>query len=111
MFVNYNCSFIDTCRIRVGSRTLIGPNVSLYTGTHPLDPDVRNGTNGPEYGSDIVIGDDCWLGGGVTVLCGVTIGRGSVIGAASVVTKVIPAIPAPCPTVGMGTGGRGDGWT
>lgn len=88
VFVNFNCVFIDTCPITVGARTLFGPNVSLFSGTHPLDPALRNGTEGPETGKPIVIGEDCWLGGNVTVLPGVTIGRGVTIGAGSVVTKV-----------------------
>jgi acetyltransferase-like isoleucine patch superfamily enzyme len=88
VFINFNCTITDPCLVRIGSRTLIGPNVSLYAASHPLDPDVRNGTKGPESGKEITIGEDCWLGGGVTVLPGVTIGKGSVVGAASVVTKV-----------------------
>jgi acetyltransferase-like isoleucine patch superfamily enzyme len=96
VYINFNCTIIDTCLVRIGSRTLIGPNVSLYTGVHPLDPDIRNGTKGPESGKEITIGEDCWLGGGITVLPGVTIGRGSVVGAASVVTKVCP----PCKVMG-----------
>lgn len=39
----------------------------------------------------ITIGEDCWIGGGVTVLPGVTIGRGVTIGAGSIVTKDVPA--------------------
>ncbi|KIW78770.1 hypothetical protein Z517_08609 [Fonsecaea pedrosoi CBS 271.37] len=89
--LNFNSTFIDTCPIRIGARTLVGPNCSFYAGTHPLDPAVRNGTNGPELGKEINIGEDCWLGGNVIVLPGVTIGRGSTIGAGSVVTKDIPA--------------------
>ncbi|KAL5335949.1 trimeric LpxA-like protein [Aspergillus crustosus] len=68
---------------------MFGPKVSLYSGTHPLDPDLRNGTSGPELGKEIHIGEDCWLAGNVTVLPGVTIGNGAVIGAGSVVTKVV----------------------
>ena len=49
----------------------MGPNVSLYSGTHPLDPELRDGTNGPEYGKEIHIEEDCWFGGNVTVLPGV----------------------------------------
>lgn len=49
---------------------------------------MRNGTEGPELGKEIHIGDDCWLGGNVIVLPGINIGRGSTIGAGSVVTKV-----------------------
>ncbi|KKY23269.1 putative acetyltransferase [Diplodia seriata] len=90
VFINFNCTILDTCLVTIGSRTLFGPNVSLYSGTHPLDPLVRNGTKGPELGGEIHIGEDCWLGGNVTVLPGVTIGRGSTVGAGSVVTKDVP---------------------
>ncbi|KAH8198510.1 hypothetical protein TruAng_007344 [Truncatella angustata] len=85
-----NSTWIDTCLITVGSRTLIGPNCSFYSGTHPIDPTIRNGTKGPESGKPITIGEDCWFGGNATVLPGVTIGKGSVIGAGSVVTKDVP---------------------
>ena len=87
-FINFNCTILDTCMVRIGSRTLFGPNVSLYSATHPLDPALRNGTRGPELGKEITIGDDCWIGGNVTICPGVTLGRGVVIGAGSVVTKV-----------------------
>ncbi|CAJ2510224.1 Uu.00g061240.m01.CDS01 [Anthostomella pinea] len=90
VYVNSNSCWIDTCLITVGDRTLIGPNCSFYSGTHPTDPRVRNGTNGPEGGAPITIGEDCWFGGSVVVLPGVTIGRGCTIGAGSVVTKDIP---------------------
>ncbi|KAG8624457.1 hypothetical protein KVT40_007524 [Elsinoe batatas] len=87
VFINCNCIMIDTCLITIGSRVLFAPNVSLYSGTHPTDPDLRNGTRGPEGGKPITIGDDCWIGGNVTILPGVTIGKGSTVGAGSVVTK------------------------
>jgi len=51
---------------------------------------LRNGTEGPELGKEVYIGEDCWLGGNVIILPGVTVGRGSTIGAGSVVTKDIP---------------------
>lgn len=88
VFINFHSCFLDTCSIKIGSRTLVGPHVNFYSGTHPLDPNVRNGTRGPELGKPIVIGEDCWLGGNVTILPGVTIGDGAVVGAGSVVTKV-----------------------
>ncbi|KAF6842875.1 galactoside O-acetyltransferase [Colletotrichum musicola] len=90
VYVNSNSTWIDTCLITVGSRTLIGPNCSFYSGTHPLDPTLRNGTRGPESGKPITIGEDCWLGGNVIVLPGVTIGKGVTVGAGSVVTKDVP---------------------
>ena len=89
-FINFNCVILDTCLITIGARTLVGPNVSFYSGTHPLDPSVRNGTKGPEAGKELHVGEDCWIGGNVVILPGVTIGKGCTIGAGSVVTKVRP---------------------
>jgi len=87
VYINMNCTFLDTCVITIGSRTLIGPNCSFFAASHPLDPFLRNGIRGPELGKPITIGEDCWLGGNVVVLAGVTIGRGATVGAGSVVTK------------------------
>lgn len=87
-FVNANATFVDTCPVYIGARTLCGPNCSFYSGTHPLDPAMRMGLTGPELGKPIRIAEDCWLGGNVIVLPGITIGRGCSVGAGSVVTKV-----------------------
>lgn len=87
-YINYNCNVSDICKITIGDRTLIGPNVSFFGASHPLDPAIRNGVEGPELGKEIHVGDDVWIGGNVTLLPGITVGRGAVIGAGSVVTKV-----------------------
>lgn len=116
VFVNRNSTWVDTCPITVGARTLVGPNCSFYSGTHPLDPTVRNGTRGPESGKPINIGEDCWLGGNVIVLPGVIIGKGSTVGAGSVVTKDVE--PYTCVAgnparvirkIEVGGGGDGEG--
>ncbi|KAI5799335.1 trimeric LpxA-like protein [Peziza echinospora] len=86
-FINFNATFLDTCPITIGTRVLVGPNVSFYAATHPIDPRVRNGCNGPELGKPIVVEDDVWIGGGAIICPGVTIGKGSTVGAGSVVTK------------------------
>lgn len=88
VFINFNCTILDLRPITIGSRTLIGPNVSFYAGSHPLDPDIRNGLAGPEFAKEIHIGEDCFIGGSVVIMLGVRIGKGSVIGAGSVVVKV-----------------------
>lgn len=88
VYINHDATFLDTCEISIGARTLVGPCCQFYSASHPLDPAIRNGTEGPETGKPIWVEEDCWLGGNVTLLPGVRIGKGAVVGAGSVVTKV-----------------------
>ncbi|TDO10558.1 MULTISPECIES: DapH/DapD/GlmU-related protein [Halomonas] len=67
-------------RVSIGDNVLFGPNVQLYTATHPLDAESRR--SGLEAGHPIDIGDDCWIGGGAIINPGVSIGPRSVIGPA-----------------------------
>lgn len=87
VFLNCCCPILDPCTVSIGSRTLVGPNVNFYSASHPLDPEVRNGLDGPELGKDINVGEDVWIAGNVTILPGVNVGKGAVLGAGSVVTK------------------------
>ncbi len=89
VFFNFNCVVLDVAEVRIGSRTLFGPNVQVYTATHPMDH--RERASGLEYAKPITIGEDVWIGGSAVICPGVTIGDRSVIGAGSVVTKDIPA--------------------
>ncbi len=88
VFVNYNCTMLDCGGITIGKHTLIGPNCSLYTPQHPMDFVERREPK--ETGHPIVIGEDTWLGGNVTVCPGVTIGNRCIIAAGSVVTRDVP---------------------
>lgn len=88
VFFNFNCVVLDVTFVTIGSRTLFGPNVQIYTATHPLDYKER--ATGLEYAKPIVIGEDVWVGGSAVICPGVEIGSRSVIGAGSVVTKNIP---------------------
>jgi acetyltransferase-like isoleucine patch superfamily enzyme len=90
VYINSNACFLDTCMTTIGDRTLVGPNVSFFSATHPLDPALRNGLRGPEMGKPIHVGSDCWIGGNAIILPGVIIGQGSTVGAGSVVTKNVP---------------------
>ena len=87
-FANYNCTLIDVAKIRIGDNCMMAPNVSVYTAGHPVHPVSRNSTY--EYGKEVTIGDNVWLGGNTVVCPGVHIGSNVVIGAGSVVTKDIP---------------------
>lgn len=89
VYANFNLTMVDDGHIYIGSRTMIGPNVTLATASHPILPRLRE--KALQYNMDIHIGRNVWLGAGVMVLAGVTIGDNSVIGAGSVVNKDIPA--------------------
>jgi len=97
-FANYNLVILDVGRVTIGDNAQIAPNVSIYTAGHPVHPDSRN--SGYEYGIDIVIGNNVWIGGNAVIMPGVHIGNNVVIGAGSVVTKDIPdnmiAVGNPC---------------
>ena len=88
-FANYNCTMLDVGRIRIGDNVQIAPNVAIYTAGHPVHPATRNTLY--EYGIDVTIGNNVWIGGNVVICPGVTIGDNAVIGAGSVVTKDVPA--------------------
>lgn len=100
-FANYNFIVLDVGKVRIGDNAQIAPNVSIYTAGHPLHPDSRN--SGYEYGIDITIGDNVWIGGNTCIMPGVTVGSNVVIGAGSVVTKDLPdnviAVGNPCKVI------------
>lgn len=89
LFMNFNCVILDCAEVQIGDDVLMGPNVQLYTASHPLEANQR--AAGPELAKPIRIGNKVWIGGGVIVCPGVTIGDNTTIGAGSVVTKDIPA--------------------
>ena len=100
-FANYNLVILDVGKVRIGDNAQIAPNVSIYTAGHPVHPQSRN--SGYEYGIDVTIGNNVWIGGNVCIMPGVTIGDNVVIGAGSVVTKDLPdnviAVGNPCRVV------------
>ena len=89
VFFNFSCIVLDVAEVRIGSRTLFGPNVQIYTATHPINYKER--ASGLEFAKPIFIGEDVWIGGSAVICPGVSIGDRSIIGAGSVVTKDIPA--------------------
>ena len=96
-YSNFGCVMLDVCDIKIGENVMFGPNVQVYTATHPICPEERKTG---EYGKPITIGDNVWIGGGAIINPGVTIGEGTTIGSGSVVTKDIPpyvvAVGNPC---------------
>lgn len=100
-YANHGCIILDVNKVRIGHDVLLGPNVQIYTATHPVDPVER--LTGKEFAKPITIGNNVWIGGGTIICPGVTIGDNVTIGAGSVVTKDIPdgviAVGNPCKVI------------
>jgi maltose O-acetyltransferase len=83
--LEYECMVLNEAKVTIGSRTAVGTQSMLVTGSH----DVGDGHKraGPAAPMPIVIGSGCWIGARVIVLPGVIIGDGCIIGAGSMVTS------------------------
>lgn len=89
VYANFNLTLVDDARINIGSHVMFGPNVTVATAGHPVEPLLRS--RQAQYNLEVNIGDNVWIGAGAVILPGVTIGENTVIGAGSIVTKDIPA--------------------
>lgn len=88
-YSNYNCVILDCAEVKIGNNVMLGPNVSIFTAGHPIDPVKRN--EGWEYAIPVSIGNNVWIGGNTVINPGVQIGDNTVIGSGSVLTKNIPS--------------------
>lgn len=64
-FANYNCTILDVGKVVIGENVMFAPNVSIYTAGHPIHPQSRN--SGYEYGIEVTIGDNVWVGRSVVI--------------------------------------------
>lgn len=89
VYANFNLTLVDDGHIYIGDYVMFGPNVTVATANHPIEPGLRK--KAYQYNKDVHIGNNVWIGAGVVIVPGVSIGDNSVIGGGSVVTKDIPA--------------------
>jgi acetyltransferase-like isoleucine patch superfamily enzyme len=87
VFVNQNCTFYDLGGLDIADDVMIGPNVSLITTGHPVEPSQRHAS---VIAKPIVIERNVWIAAGATIIGGVTVGENSVVAAGSVVTRDVP---------------------
>ncbi|AFL85071.1 acetyltransferase (isoleucine patch superfamily) [Belliella baltica DSM 15883] len=84
------CSIADDVKIFLGGNHRID-----WVSTYPFNilnsdfPSAKKNIGHPATKGDVVIGNDVWIGRGVTILSGCKIGDGAVIAAESVITKSI----------------------
>lgn len=80
-------------KIHIGDYVMSGPKLTVITGDHRTDildrpmMELTDEDKLPDNDQDVVIGNDVWMGSGVTILKGVHVSDHSVIAAGAVVTK------------------------
>jgi acetyltransferase-like isoleucine patch superfamily enzyme len=90
-----------TTRVTVGNFTSIGPGVQMHGRiqhpciAHPALVSTSTGKHIPGYPpvtvrDGIAIGSDVWIGQNAVLLGGITIGHGAIVGAYAVVAKDVP---------------------
>ena len=98
IYANSNLTIVDDGHVYVGDKVMFGPNVTIATANHPIEPTLR--AKGLQYNKDVYVGENAWIGAGVIIVPGVRIGKNTVIGGGSVVTKDVPdnvvAVGNPC---------------
>ncbi len=90
-YSGFNSYGVVTARhkIIIGDNVIIGPFVTMHDHDHVFGTGEVMKTSGYKN-APIIIEDDVWIGGNVTILKGVRIGTGSVIAAGTIVNKDIP---------------------
>jgi len=92
--MNFDCVIEDTANVTIGDNTLLAPRVKIFCSSRENKIDGNR---------NIEIGENVWIGGGVTIHSGVFIGNNVTIGAGSVVLNDIPsdcvAVGNPCKVI------------
>jgi maltose O-acetyltransferase len=73
--------------ITFGRDVLIGSNVTISSGRHPIEGKLTPVFHRQSVPAPIIIGNDVWIGAGAVIMPGVTLADGTVIGANAVVNK------------------------
>lgn len=85
---NYNLTILDIREVYIGDNVMIGPNTLITTVGHPITPMARR--KHMAFAKPVMIGNDVWIGGNVTILPGVTIGDNVIVAAGAVVFEDVP---------------------
>lgn len=73
--------------IKIGKKTIIAPNSIIIDHDGHEVNNMNSRINTKDKGSEIIIGENCWIGMNSIILKGVEIGNNTVIGAGSIVTS------------------------
>lgn len=87
VYISGGATFTDLGGIELADHVLVGPNATIISVNHPLDPKKRRSLEL----KPVRVEDNAWLGANSTILPGVTVGKNAVVAAGAVVTKNVPA--------------------
>jgi maltose O-acetyltransferase len=90
MAMNFGCYIDGSGGVRVGERTILGPNVVILSSSHRADPTHNLQESGKDV-QRVEIGNDVWVGANVVIRMGITIGARAIVGAGAVVTHDVPS--------------------
>ncbi|MFR2694402.1 MAG: DapH/DapD/GlmU-related protein [Enterocloster bolteae] len=88
VYANFNLTLVDDGEIYIGSHCMIGPNVTIATAGHPVEPGLRR--KGIQFNMPVHIGENVWIGAEPWWCRALPLEDNSVIGAGSVVTQGYP---------------------
>lgn len=89
VYINTGFLCLVTNSITIKDDVTIGPNVSVMSHNHGLDPEKESYLDNELITKPVIIEQGVWIGDKAIILPGVTIGEKTIIGAGSVVTKSI----------------------
>lgn len=73
VYANFGLTLVDDGEIHIGDHVMFGPNVTITTGGHPVEPELRRA--GAQFNLPVRIGAGVWVGAGVQIMPGVSIGE------------------------------------
>ena len=87
--LNHGCIFTAHEKISIGNNVQFGPNVLIYD--HDHDFEKKDGLKNLNYKtSEVIIGNNVWIGANTIILRGSIIGDNCVIGAGAVIKGEFP---------------------
>lgn len=89
VFINNGCNIVAHKKVTIGNKTRFGQNVLVFD--HDYDYRAEGGVSSKVYKcTDIIIGQNCWIGAGSIILRGTTLGDNCVVGAGCVIKGNYP---------------------
>lgn len=87
VFIQHHCIFDDAAIVEIGSKTCVGPKVTIISSEMKQQIHSRAGVSGEWIARPVTIGSSVRIGANATIYQGVSIGHGATVMAGAVVTE------------------------